>query len=125
MLDLGTLKIGVEVDDAKAKGQLNNLGAEAGKTEGKFSKFKSGLLKVGVGMAAVGAASILVMKKIKNLVDGVAQYGDTVDKNSQKMGISAEAYQKWDYVLQRNGSSINALKTGMKTFSKKHLLNAS
>ena len=117
MLDLGTLKIGVEVDDAKAKGQLNNLGAEAGKTEGKFSKFKSGLLKVGVGMAAVGAASILVMKKIKNLVDGVAKYGDTVDKNSQKMGISAEAYQKWDYVLQRNGSSINALKTGMKTFS--------
>lgn len=117
MLDLGTLKIGVEVDDAKAKGQLNNLGAEAGKTGGKFDKFKSGLLKAGVGLAAVSTAAVLVMKKIKSLADSVAKYGDAVDKNSQKMGISAEAYQKWDYVLQRNGSSISALKTGMKTFT--------
>lgn len=117
MLDLGTLKIGVEVDDAKAKGQLSNLGNEAGKTGGKFDKFKAGLVKAGVGIAAVSAAAIMVGKRIKKLADSVAQYGDTVDKNSQKMGISAEAYQKWDYVLQRNGSSITALKTGMKTFT--------
>lgn len=117
MLDLGALKISVEVDSSKAKTELNNLGNEAGKSDGKFSKFKSGLLKVGAGLAAVSAAAIVVGKKIKGLADGVAQYGDTVDKNSQKMGISAEAYQKWDYVLQRNGSSINALKTGMKTFT--------
>lgn len=117
MLDLGALKISVEVDSSKAKSELNNLGSEAGKSESKFGKFKSGLLKATAVMAAVGAAAVVVGKKIKGLADGVAQYGDTVDKNSQKMGISAEAYQKWDYVLQRNGSSINALKTGMKTFT--------
>ena len=117
MLDLGTLKIGVEVDSAKAKAQLDNLGTEAGKTEGKFGKFKSGLTKVGVGLAAVSAAAVLVAKKIKSLTDGVAQYGDTIDKNSQKMGITAEAYQKWDYILQRNGSSITSLKKGIKTLS--------
>jgi hypothetical protein len=34
------------------------------------------------------------------------------------MGISAEAYQEWSYVLERNGSSIDVLKTGMKTLEK-------
>lgn len=117
MLDLGTLKIGVEVLTNKAKEQLNSLGKEAGNTEGRFGKLKSGLIKAGIGFTAVATASVLVMKKIKKLADETAKYGDEIDKNSQKMGISAEAYQKWDYVLQRNGSSISALKTGMKTFS--------
>ena len=117
MLDLGTLKIGVELVADKAKKQLENLGNETGKTETKFGKLKSGLLKATVGFTAVATASVLVAKRIKKLVDATAKYGDEIDKNSQKMNISAEDYQKWDYVLQRNGSSISALKTGMKTLT--------
>ena len=117
MLDLGTLKIGIELVADKAKKQLENLGNETGKTETKFGKLKSGLLKATVGFTAVATASVLVAKRIKKLVDATAKYGDEIDKNSQKMNISAEDYQKWDYVLQRNGSSISALKTGMKTLT--------
>lgn len=117
MIDLGNLKIGIEVDDKQAKDQLSNLGEAAGKTDGKFGKFKAGLKKVAVGVGAVTAASVVAFKAFKSLTDKVAKYGDEIDKNSQKMGISAEAYQKWDYVLKRNGSSIQALKTGMKTFT--------
>ena len=43
--------------------------------------------------------------------------GDEIDKMSQKIGISAESYQKWDYVFQRCGTDVNNLQAGMKTLS--------
>jgi hypothetical protein len=48
----------------------------------------------------------------------VAAYGDQIDKASQKMGISAEAYQEWDAILQHSGTSIDAVGRGMITMSK-------
>ena len=65
-----------------------------------------------VGSAAVGAGAALV----KGTGD-VAAYGDNIDKMSQKMGLSIEAYQEWDAVLQHSGTSIEAMKGGMKTLS--------
>ena len=47
----------------------------------------------------------------------MAEYGDNVDKMSQKMGISAEAYQEWDAVMQHSGTSMETLKTSMKTLA--------
>ena len=46
-----------------------------------------------------------------------AAYGDNIDKMSQKMGISAEAYQEWDAILQHSGTSIEALRPSMKTLA--------
>uniref|UniRef100_A0AAU8B5S8 Tail tape measure protein n=1 Tax=Dulem virus 33 TaxID=3145751 RepID=A0AAU8B5S8_9CAUD len=54
------------------------------------------------------------------LVKGVsetAEYGDNIDKMSQKMGLSAEAYQEWDAILQHSGSSIETMKASMKTLA--------
>jgi phage-related protein len=48
-------------------------------------------------------------------VSGLAQYGDQIDKQSQKIGISAEKYQEWDAVLQHSGTSIGVLQAGMRT----------
>lgn len=73
-----------------------------------------------VGTAAIGAitgAAVLFGKSIYKNANQVADYGDKVDKMSQKIGISAEAYQKWDYVMQRAGGSVDSLKMGMKTLS--------
>lgn len=44
-----------------------------------------------------------------------AAYGDNIDKMSQKIGISAEAYQEWDAIFQHSGTSIDSLQMGMKT----------
>lgn len=97
--------------------------AKAEKTAGTFgSKLKTGLAAgaaVGVAsMAALGAATVAAGKKFWNGINATAEYGDHVDKMSQKIGISAEAYQKWDYVMQRAGTSVDNLKMGMKTLSK-------
>lgn len=97
--------------------------ANAEKTAGTFgSKLKSGLAAgaaVGIGaVTALGVATVAAGKKMWQGINATAQYGDNVDKMSQKIGISAEAYQKWDYVMKRAGTSIDNMKMGMKTLSK-------
>jgi predicted nuclease with TOPRIM domain len=85
-------------------------------------KLKSGLgtaAKIGgASIAAVGTAAVAVGKKLYPEVSDLAAYGDQIDKNSQKMGISAQAYQEWDFILQHSGSSIDAMSRGMMTLSK-------
>lgn len=44
----------------------------------------------------------------------MATYGDGIDKLSQKLGISAEALQEWDFVAQHSGTSIEALRGSFK-----------
>ena len=97
--------------------------ANAEKTAGTFgSKLKSGLAAgaaVGIGaVTALGVATVAAGKKMWQGINTTAQYGDNVDKMSQKIGISAEAYQKWNYVMKRAGTSIDNMKMGMKTLSK-------
>lgn len=75
-------------------------------------KLKKALAVAGIG-AAVGGA-------IKSAVEGIgslAEYGDNIDKLSQKMGLSAEAYQEWDAVMQHSGTSMESMKSSMKTLA--------
>ena len=74
--------------------------------------------KVGVAaFAAVGTAAVGAGVKLVKETANVASYGDNIDKMSQKMGISAKAYQEWDAVMQHSGTSIDALKPSMKTMA--------
>lgn len=118
----------MDLFDIAAKITLNTSEYEEGLkgAEGKGSSFAS-KLKSGLGAAAkVGGASILALvtaavalvKKFTDGINDLGQYGDAIDKNSQKMGISAKAYQEWDFVLQHSGSSIDAMGRGMMTLSK-------
>ena len=85
------------------------------------SKLKSGLgtaAKVGAAaMAAVTTASVALGKTLVSNANEVADYGDHVDKMSQKMGITSKAYQEWDAVLQHCGTSIDAMKPSFKQLS--------
>lgn len=98
------------------------IGSAQKETSSFASKLKSGLATAGkVGAAALGAVSTAAGVMTKKILDGtkeIAAYGDNIDKASQKMGISAEAYQEWDAVLQHSGTSIDALGRGMITLSK-------
>lgn len=50
-------------------------------------------------------------------VKQTAEYGDNIDKMSQKMGMSAQAYQEWDFIMQHNGTTIESMKASMKTLA--------
>lgn len=118
----------MDLFDIAAKISLNTKdfenGLQGANEQGKTfaDKLKSGLgtaAKVGgAAIAAIGTGAVALGKKFVDGVSEVAAYGDAIDKNSQKMGISAQAYQEWDFILQHSGSSIDAMSRGMMTLSK-------
>ena len=93
-----------------------------GKSQSLGSKIKSGLGtagKIAAGaLVAAGTAAVAVSKAFMDGVNATAQYGDHIDKMSQKLGISATAYQEWDAILQHSGTSIDSMQRGMMTLSK-------
>lgn len=92
------------------------------------STLKSGLAtgaKVGLaGITALTTATGAGAVALGKGVSSVASYADSIDKMSQKMGISAQAYQEWDAVLKHSGSSIDSMSRGMQTLQKNAVDNA-
>ncbi len=109
----------VYVDTAKANNSLQKVG---GKADGVAKKLGSGLgkaAKIGAGaVAGVGTAAAGAVAGVVGLSSKISEQGDKIDKASQKLGISAEAYQEWEAVLQHSGTSIDAMGAGFKTLSK-------
>lgn len=107
---------GVSGEIEKAMG-----GAGAAGSSSFGSAFGSGLKKTGAviagATAAVASATAAVTGTIVSQASATASYGDNIDKMSQKLGISAEAYQEWDAVMQHSGTSIDSFQMGIKTMN--------
>ena len=98
------------LDTAESKGQ--SFGASMGKVLSTGAKVATTAIAA-TGTAVIGASAAF----LKGAGD-VATYGDHIDKASQKMGISAQAYQEWDAILQHSGASIDTMKTSMLKLTK-------
>ena len=97
---------------------INDAADTADDAGGKFEKLgsvvKGVAIGIGVAMAAIGTAAVTAGKKLYDMANDAAAAGDEIDKASQRVGFSKEAYQEWDYVLSQNGASIGTLDNGMK-----------
>lgn len=120
----------MDVFDLVAKLSLDTSEYEKGldNSEKSAMNFGSVMQVMGKGVAgaaAVGTAALAAMGTVtigatSAIIDSaaeVAAYGDNIDKMSQKMGISIEAYQEWDAVMQHSGTSMESLKASMKTLA--------
>ena len=76
-----------------------------------FNEIKGALAVTGIVAAVSG-----IVSSLSEAIDMVKNYGDQVDKQSQKMHLSAQAYQEWDYALGLAGSSITDLQRGLRTW---------
>ena len=95
-------------------------GEKGGKSLGEnlAKGLKATTAVIGAAMAAATAGVVATGKAFINAANDVASYGDNIDKMSQKMGISAQGYQEWDFIMKHAGASIDSLKGSMKTFNK-------
>lgn len=50
---------------------------------------------------------------VKETVLEVASLGDEIDKESQKLGMSAQTYQELSYAMERSGADIDSFKKGV------------
>lgn len=109
-------KIGLDIKEylsslGKASDESNKFGLDI---KGAFSSAMK------VGAAAIGAVVTETTALSAALVKGVgdlAEYGDHIDKQSQKMNMSAQAYQEWDAIMQHSGTSIDSMRMSMKTLA--------
>ncbi len=115
----------MNVFDLFAKLSLDSSEYDSGldKAEKKGGKFGSGLKKAaGIAAGAIAATTGATVAAGKAFVEGaskVAQMGDAIDKNSQKVGLSKKAYQEFDYVLNIAGTSMDNMGVGLKTLTNK------
>ena len=108
-LGLDTTQYDEGLEGAEQKG--SSFGQKLGTVVGTGAKV------AGAAIAATGAALVGTTTAFANGISETASYFDTIQKGSQKLGISSEKYQEWQFILEHNGASIESLKTGMRTLA--------
>ena len=110
----GTLKFDTAIDKSGFESGISDLGniAKTGMTvvTGAVAGVTAAVGGAVAGVTALSGAML-------DAANSAASYGDNIDKASQKIGMSAEAYQEWDFILQHAGTSIDSMTQGMKTLS--------
>jgi len=109
-LSVETLKAKFDVDTGNAEQAFGKVESKVGGMGKTFANATKILAGTAVAIAAAGAAAY-------KFVDNYTKKLDVIDKGSQRIGLSAEAYQEWDYILSQNGASIERMEMGMKTLT--------
>ena len=103
-------RIGVDNSDAVEK--LDSTEQKVNKVGKSFLKGIANVAKWGTAIVgAVTAARVAVLKFASSAINKL----DSIDKMSQKIGLSTDAYQKWEYVMGQCGMQIDSMQIGMKT----------
>lgn len=116
-MDVFDLFAKIKLDTSEYENGLNSAkeqGASFGSVMGTIGK---GVVGVATTVAAVGAAAVAAGKGIYDSVSQVASAGDEIDKQSQKLGISASLYQSLGYAAELSGTSIENLSLGVKNIT--------
>ena len=103
------------VAEPAAKEAGEKSGKSFGESLAKGIKTTSAII-AGALTVATGAA-VATGKAFINTANDISSMGDAIGDNAAKMGVSTKFYQEYDFVLQRCGSSIDSLKTSMKTLA--------
>lgn len=118
-----TIVPSMEGSQAEISKELTGITGEASEKAGseggsKFGEKFAGAVKgasvaIGAALTAATGAAIATGKAFIDAAASTAELGDEIQKNAQKMNLSYEGYQELDYILSRNGSSIESMKSSM------------
>ena len=106
----------------ETKSRLKDLKSQSDETGFSMSKLGS-VLKDGVEVAAkaaaaslagVTAAAVGTASAVASAAADLALQSDEILDNSQNLGMSAEAYQEWDFIMQHTSGDIDKMTTSMK-----------
>jgi hypothetical protein len=113
-MNLFNLVAKITLDDKDYKKGIKSA-EKSGKSFGQT--LTSGLKVAGKAMAALYTGTVAVASAIAKLTLSATNYGDEIAKESQKLNMSMEGYQKWSTMLEMAGTSIDVMSMGMKTFT--------
>lgn len=84
------------------------------KAEKQLKSFKDVMGKAVKTVGAISGAVTAGGGALMGLATKASGTADRVDKMSQKIGLSRESFQEWDYILSQNGASVEGLRGGFK-----------
>ena len=105
-LDNSEYNSALDESEAKSESFSSSIGTV-------FQELKGVLVATGVAAIVAG-----IVSSLKEGVNLAKTHGDTIDKQSKKMALSAKTYQEWSYALELSGASIDDLNRGMKSWQK-------
>lgn len=115
----------IAVNTGDAEKSIDGVSSKAGKLCESMQKVGSKVSNVGSKVSGVGK-SLTKSVTLPVAAAGTALIGfanksastaDNIDKMSQKIGISRQAYQELDFVCSQSGTSVDTLKMGVKTLT--------
>lgn len=101
----------IDLNDNASEG-LDKVDGKAEKTGSKFGKLAGG---IAVGAAAIGTAAVGAGAAMYGMATKAAGTTDRIDKLSQKIGLSRQGFQEWDFIMSQSGGSVEGLQMGFKT----------
>lgn len=101
---------------ASAGSASKSVGEQSGKDFGEAMAvgIKATATVIVGAMTAVIGAAVATGKAFLDSASDVAEWGNQIDKDSQKLQWSAESYQNWAFILEHTGASIDGMKNAMK-----------
>lgn len=105
----------IMVDNKEANKSLADTDSKAATVAKALGNGAKAAAKFAAGVATAATGAIAGMTK---LASSSASTMDEIDKQSQKMNISAESYQEWSHAMDLSGMSIDTMKSGMKALQK-------
>lgn len=100
------------INDQDAINSLNKVDKKGKTTGQKFADVAKKGAKIG---AAVVGATAAAGGALLGMASKTAETTDRIDKMSQKIGLSREGFQEWDFIMSQSGMSVDQLQTGFKT----------
>ena len=113
-MDLFDLVAKLSLDKSEYEKGLSDAEQKAGTTGGKVAQAFGTAAKAGAGLAAGVAAAGTALY---GMATKSANTSDHIDKMSQKIGISRQAYQELDFICSQSGANVDNLRVGMKTLT--------
>lgn len=119
MLDAGTIRVGVTVDDKQAQQSIKNLEGSIKNSSSGIDKYSAGIEKIGKVAGRVGLATVGVITKIgKSALDAYANYEQLTGGVDKLFGKSAQTVMKnADKAYRTAGVSANKYMEQATSFS--------
>jgi len=102
------------VDSTGADSNLDSTDKKAFSLGGTLGKVGGAAVLAGIALAGMAVAAGTA---VFGLATNTAKVTDRIDKMSQKIGLSRQGFQEWDFIMSQSGSSVEVLQSGFKTFT--------
>ena len=104
---------------SKTENGFEKVGKKFASVGGKVSKFGGNVSKAGAGLTKAVAGGVAAVTggvaAVTKFAESASSAADNIDKMSQKIGVSRQAYQELDFICSQSGMSVDTLQSGMKT----------